>query len=48
MPAILANWEAEIRRIAVQGHPGQLVHKTQYLISKNNQDKNGLEVWLKL
>jgi hypothetical protein len=24
-PVILATWEVEIRRIAVQGHPGQIV-----------------------
>jgi hypothetical protein len=28
MPAILATWEAEIRRIMVQGQIGQKVHKT--------------------
>jgi hypothetical protein len=27
-PLILATWEAEIRRISVQGHHGQKVHKT--------------------
>jgi hypothetical protein len=25
---ILATWEAEIRRITVQGQPGQIVHET--------------------
>jgi hypothetical protein len=28
MPAILATWEAEIRRMAVGGQPGQIVLKT--------------------
>jgi hypothetical protein len=28
MPVILATWEAEIRRIAVQGQLGQIVHET--------------------
>jgi hypothetical protein len=28
MPVILATWEAEIRRTAVQGQPEQIVHKT--------------------
>jgi hypothetical protein len=28
MPAILATWEAEIRRMEVPGQPGQIVHKT--------------------
>jgi hypothetical protein len=27
-PVILATWEAEIRRILVQGHPKQIVHET--------------------
>jgi hypothetical protein len=27
MPVIPATWEAEIRRITVQGQPGQIVHK---------------------
>jgi hypothetical protein len=31
---VLATWEAEIRRIMVQGQPGQIVHETT-LISKN-------------
>jgi hypothetical protein len=28
MPAILATWEAEIRRVMVQGQSGQIVHET--------------------
>jgi hypothetical protein len=28
MPVILALWEAEIGRIAVKGHPEQIVRKT--------------------
>jgi hypothetical protein len=28
MPIILVTWEAEIRRITVQGQPKQIVHKT--------------------
>jgi hypothetical protein len=28
MPVILATWEAEIRKIAVQSQPRQIVHKT--------------------
>jgi hypothetical protein len=27
-PVILATWEAEIRRITVRGHPGQIVQET--------------------
>jgi hypothetical protein len=26
-PVILATWEADIRRIMVQGHPKQIIHK---------------------
>jgi hypothetical protein len=36
-PVILATEEAEIRRIVVQNHPGQIVHKTpsqKYLTHK--------------
>jgi hypothetical protein len=36
-PVILATWEAEIRRIMVQGQPRQIVHETSSL--KNNQRK---------
>jgi hypothetical protein len=28
MPVIIATWEAEIRRLTVQGHPGQRIHET--------------------
>jgi hypothetical protein len=28
MPIILATWEPEIRRIEIQGQPGQKVHKS--------------------
>jgi hypothetical protein len=41
---ILATWEADIRRIMVQGQPRQMVHKTP---SPKYPEKNGLEVWLK-
>jgi hypothetical protein len=37
MPAILATWEAEIRRIVVRSQPGQIVHETlsqKYLTQK--------------
>jgi hypothetical protein len=44
MSVILAMQEAKIRRIAVQGQPGQLALKT-YL--KNTQHKKGLVKWLK-
>jgi hypothetical protein len=44
MPAILAPWKAEIRKITVQGQPRQIIHELP--ISKIPQ-KNGLEVWLK-
>jgi hypothetical protein len=27
-PVILATWKAEIRKTAVQGQPGQIVHET--------------------
>jgi hypothetical protein len=28
MPIILATWEAEIQRIAVQAQPRQIIHET--------------------
>jgi hypothetical protein len=41
----LATWEAEIRRISVQGQTRQIVYKTP---SPKYPEQNGLEVWLKL
>jgi hypothetical protein len=38
MPAILATWEDEIRRIVVQGQLGQIVHETPPHL-QNNQSK---------
>jgi hypothetical protein len=29
-PAILATWEVEIKRMDVQGQPGQIVHETPF------------------
>jgi hypothetical protein len=37
MHVILATWEAENRRIEVQGQPKQIVYETT--LSKNNQSK---------
>jgi hypothetical protein len=37
MPIILATQEAELRRITVQSHPGQIVHET--LSQKNPPQK---------
>jgi hypothetical protein len=36
MPVILATWEAEIRRITVEGQQEQIVHHTHL---QNNQSK---------
>jgi hypothetical protein len=36
MPVILATQEAEIRRIAVQSQPGQIVHETLSQKKKKN------------
>jgi hypothetical protein len=38
MPVILATWEAEIRRISVQGQPQQIVHKTPTPKKKKKKD----------
>jgi hypothetical protein len=43
-PIILATWEAETRRVAIQGQPGQIVCKN---LSPKQPEQNGLEVWLK-
>jgi hypothetical protein len=45
MPVILATQEAEIRRLAVQSQPQQIVHKT---LSQKNHHKKGLMEWLKV
>jgi hypothetical protein len=46
MPVILATQEAEIRRIAVQSQPGQIVPET--LSQKTHHThKKGLVEWLK-
>jgi hypothetical protein len=37
MPVILATWEAEIRSLAVQSQPRQIVHKT---LSQKTLHKN--------
>jgi hypothetical protein len=44
MPVILTIWEAKIRRIIVQGQPGEIVYETS---SPKQSEQNGLEVWLK-
>jgi hypothetical protein len=40
-PIILATWEAEIARIAIQGQPEQMFIRSPL---QNNQSKNGPEV----
>jgi hypothetical protein len=45
MPVILAAQEAEIRRIAVQSQPRQIVHKT--LSWKTLSQKIGLVEWIR-
>jgi hypothetical protein len=44
-PIILATQEAEIKRIAVQSQPGQIVHKT---LTQKTLYKKGLAEWLKV
>jgi hypothetical protein len=46
MPIILATQEAEIRRIAVQSQPEQIVCKT--LSWKKKNQNIGLAEWLKV
>jgi hypothetical protein len=45
MPVILATQEAEIRRIAVQSQPKQIVHET---LSQKYITQKGLVEWLKV
>jgi hypothetical protein len=45
MPVILASQEAEIRRIAVQSNPRQIVQET---LSRKTLHKKGLVEWLKV
>jgi hypothetical protein len=45
MPIIIATQEAEIRRIAVQSHPGKIVCET---LSRKTHHKKGLVEWLKI
>jgi hypothetical protein len=45
MPAIPATWEAEIRRIMVQGQPGQTAFARPYL--EITQHEKGVKEWLK-
>jgi hypothetical protein len=52
MPVIPATQEAEIRRIVVQSHPGQIVYRTLSLgrpFTKQKEKKNRASVlWLKV
>jgi hypothetical protein len=41
MLVILATWEAEIRRIIVQGPPEEVVHKT---LSQKTQHRSKMEI----
>jgi hypothetical protein len=45
MPIILATQEVEIRRIAIQSQPRQIVHET---LSQKTHHKKGLVEWLKV
>jgi hypothetical protein len=45
MPVILATQEAEIRRIAVQSQPRQIVHET---LSRKTLHRKGLLGWFKV
>jgi hypothetical protein len=45
MPVILATQEAEIRRIAIQSQPGQIVCET---LSQKTYHNKGLVEWLKV
>jgi hypothetical protein len=45
MPVILDTQEAEIKRIAVQSQPGQIVHN---LLSQKILHNKGLGNWLKV
>jgi hypothetical protein len=42
MPTILGAQEAEIRRIAVQSQPGQIVHNTQSQKSPSQKRAGGV------
>jgi hypothetical protein len=44
MPTILANQEAEIRRVTLQSQSRQIVHETLY---EKNSLKIGMVEWLK-
>jgi hypothetical protein len=45
MPIILATQEVEIRRIAIQSQPRQIVRET---LSQKTHHKKGLVEWLKV
>jgi hypothetical protein len=45
IPVILATQETEIRRIAVQSQPRQIVHET---LSRKYSSQKGLAEWLKV
>jgi hypothetical protein len=48
MSVILVTEEAEIRRIAVQSQPGQIVCKTLSRKTLHKKKKKGLVEWLKV